>query len=105
RLPRGIGTFLALTGAQLGAADCLRLGLADRACRSSDLPALRAALAAIDWDPDPQAHAAQVDRLIDGLAADGSSGAPGPLQIHFEAIRAACDRADFGEICAGILGW
>ncbi len=105
RLPRGIGTFLALTGAQLGAADCLRLGLADRACRSSDLPELHAALAATDWDPDPQAHGAQVDRLIDRLSADGAAGAPGPLQTHFEAIRRACDRADFDEICAGIRGW
>uniref|UniRef100_UPI0033428318 enoyl-CoA hydratase/isomerase family protein n=1 Tax=Castellaniella defragrans TaxID=75697 RepID=UPI0033428318 len=105
RLPRGIGTFLALTGAQLGAADCLRLGLADRVCRSTALADLRAALAATAWSADPQAHAGQVDRLIDNLAAPEIGQAPGPVQVHFDAIRAACDRADFAEICAAIRAW
>ncbi|MER1967183.1 enoyl-CoA hydratase/isomerase family protein [Castellaniella sp. GW247-6E4] len=103
-LPRGIGVFLALTGAQLGASDCLRLGLADRACRSTGLEALRAALAATSWSTDVEARAGQVDRLIDGLP-DPEPLVPGPLQIHFDAIRAACDRADFAEVCAGIRAW
>ncbi len=105
RLPRGIGVFLALTGAQLGASDCLRLGLADRACRSTGLADLRAALAATAWSTDPEARAGQVDRLLDGLADPGLTAAPGPLQVHFDAIRAACDRADFTDACARIGAW
>src|SRR5690606_39928542 len=40
RLPRGIGTFLAFTGAQLGAGDCLHYGLADRICDAGEPDAL-----------------------------------------------------------------
>ncbi|MBB6085558.1 enoyl-CoA hydratase/isomerase family protein, partial [Castellaniella defragrans] len=105
RLPRGIGTFLALTGAQLGASDCMRLGLADRVCRSTRLEDLRAALAAADWSADPQAHARQVDHVLDGLCDSGPAQSPGPLQIRFDEIRAACDRADFDEIRARLLAW
>src|SRR5690606_29627114 len=34
RLPGGVGTFLAMTGAQLGAVDCMAFGLADYSVRA-----------------------------------------------------------------------
>ena len=103
RLPRGIGTFLAFTGAQLGAGDCLHYGLADRVCDAGGLDALLAALAATDWSADPAGHAAQVDVVLD--ACQTPEPEPGPLQRHADGIRRACDRADFLEIAAAVAAW
>jgi enoyl-CoA hydratase/carnithine racemase len=103
RLPRGIGTFLAFTGAQLGAGDCLHYGLADRICDAGEPDALLAALADVDWAADPVRHAAQVDAVLDACQAPAPE--PGPLQRHADAIRQACGRADFLEIAAAIAVW
>lgn len=103
RLPRGIGTFLAFTGAQLGAGDCLHYGLADRICDAGGLDALLAALAATDWAADPGRHAAQVDAVLD--ACQTPAPEPGPLQRHADAIRHACGRAGFLDIAAAITAW
>lgn len=103
RLPRGIGEFLALTGAQLGAADCLHYGLADRACAADGFDALIDALAAVDWSAAAAQHAAQVDAVLDALSQDAPE--PGPLQRHSDLIRRACGRSDLQEIAAAIAGW
>ncbi|MDY0308193.1 MAG: enoyl-CoA hydratase/isomerase family protein [Castellaniella sp.] len=103
RLPRGIGTFLAFTGAQLGAGDCLHYGLADRLCDANGFDALLGALAATDWTDDPTRHAAQVDAVLD--ACQAAAPEPGPLQRHADRIRLACGRADFLEIGAAISAW
>ncbi|MGE4451929.1 enoyl-CoA hydratase/isomerase family protein [Castellaniella sp.] len=103
RLPRGIGAFLAFTGAQLGAADCLHYGLADRVCEAGEPDALLAALAATDWAADPARHAAQVDAALDACQVPAPE--PGPLQRHADTIRLACGRADFLEIAAAIAAW
>ena len=56
RLPGSAGEWLALTGQALGAADAIRLGLADVCLAEDSLPAAWAALAALDWTgPDPLA--------------------------------------------------
>lgn len=104
RLPGGIGTFLALTGAQLGAPDCLHLGLADHACHAGDQEALLAALAAVSWKPDAVWHAAQLDAVLRALSTDLASP-PGPLQRHFSALREACHQSDFARVCAAIAEW
>ena len=103
RLPAGIGTFLAFTGAQLGAADCLHYGLADRYCESGGLDALLAALADADWSSDAGRHAAQVDAILD--ACQWQTPEPGPLQRHADRIRQACHRSDFLDIAASIGHW
>lgn len=103
RLPRGIGTFLAFTGAQLGAGDCLHYGLADRFCDAAGLDDVLAALIATDWSADPSRHAAQVDAALDVCQAPTPE--PGPLQRHADIIRQACGRADFLEIAAAIEVW
>ncbi|WP_368643012.1 enoyl-CoA hydratase/isomerase family protein [Castellaniella ginsengisoli] len=103
RLPRGIGTFLAFTGAQLGAGDCLHYGLADRVCDAEGLEALLAALAAVDWAADPGSHAVQVDAVLD--ACQTPAPEPGPLQRHAGSIRQACNRTGFLEIGAAIAAW
>lgn len=104
RLPGGIGTFLALTGAQLGASDCLHLGLADHACHAQGQAALLAALAALTWGADATEHAAQLDGVLRGLSADLAQP-PGPLQQHFSALREACHQSDFAQVCQTIAAW
>jgi enoyl-CoA hydratase/carnithine racemase len=104
RLPGGVGTFLALTGAQLGASDCLRLGLADHVCRADGQERLLAALAALDWADDASRHAAQLDAVLQGMDVRDALTA-GPLQGHFDAVRQACHQADFERVCAAIAAW
>src|SRR3546814_819787 len=101
RMPRGIGLFLALTGAQLGASDCIHLGLADYTCGSGDLSGLLDALAALQWDADPARHGAQIDTLIQGFDA-GLARTPGPLQRHAVMLRAACQSSDFLQVCTAV---
>jgi len=103
RLPRGIGEFLAFTGAQLGAADCLHYGLADRICNADGFDALAGALTAVEWSASAAERAAQVDAVLDDLQIDTPE--PGPLQRHADTIRHACGRADFLQIGAAIAGW
>ncbi|MFA5662711.1 enoyl-CoA hydratase/isomerase family protein [Castellaniella sp.] len=100
RMPRGIGLFLALTGAQLGASDCLHYGLADYMLPATSGADLLRGLQALHWDADSGAHAAQVDALLDGLQA--APDASGPLQAHAALIRQICNRADLGVIAQGI---
>ncbi|MFA7437388.1 enoyl-CoA hydratase/isomerase family protein [Castellaniella sp.] len=99
-MPRGIGLFLALTGAQLGAADCLHYGLADRMLSAQSYADVLQGLQALQWDARPAAHAAQVDALLDSLqiTPDGS----GPLQKYAAMIRQICNRSDLGQIAQGI---
>lgn len=103
RLPRGIGEFLAFTGAQLGAADCLHYGLADRMCDAEGFDTLVAALEAVEWSANAADHGAQVDTVLDGLQVAAPEA--GPLQRHSSRIREACGRSDFLRIGAAIAGW
>lgn len=101
RLPGGIGVFLALTAAQLGAHDCLRLGLADYRVETSDWDTLLARLLATAWFPDVTANHAQLRRLL--LDFEPETPAPqGPLSKHFDLIRRLCDGRDFNAIHARI---
>ncbi|WP_323011229.1 enoyl-CoA hydratase/isomerase family protein [Castellaniella sp.] len=103
RLPRGIGEFLALTGAQLGAADCLHYGLADHYCAVDGLDTLVATLAAQKWPTDPDEQAALLDTVLDGLQLAVPD--PGPLQTHAADIRRACSRADFMQAATALAAW
>jgi enoyl-CoA hydratase len=60
RLPGGVGTYLALTGARIGAADALEIGLATHHIASRDLPSVLRLLAE---DPRP------VDAVLRDLAS------------------------------------
>lgn len=104
RLPCGIGHFLALSGAQINASDCLFLGLADAYLPQERYDALRQSLQQIDWRGDR----VQLDRLLHGALADACGGAraqPGPLEQHYGQLRALCASRDFERICQGLLQW
>ncbi len=93
RLPGAIGMYLALTGARLGAADCLYAGIATHYVDSARLDGLKGALARADWSGAPNAV---VDRALDGFRED--PGAP-PLAADRDAI----DRCFAGESVADIV--
>lgn len=100
RLPSGIGLFLALTGAQMGAGDCRHLGLADYVLASSGWPALTARLQAESWSSSRTEN----DSLLHGIlatlqAADVSSG---PLQAHYASIQDWCRAPDLQEVAANL---
>lgn len=103
RLPGGTGRFLALTGAQLGAADCLFLGLADRAMESARWPEFLASVRGASWHDDFDQNAAALDRLLADLAMPIADA--GALQQHYGEIRKACDGHDFEAVCTALAGF
>lgn len=103
RLPGGTGRFLAFTGAQLGAADCRFLGLADHALPSAGWAQLLDAIRAASWHDDADANAVELDRLLSGMALPLSQ--PGPLERHYGEIRKACDGHDFTAVCEAVAAF
>ena len=82
RTPGELGTWMALTGEAIGAADAVYAGLADHVVASDRLPALGEALAALGPDAGPD----EVAAAVAGFAV--APDATGPLQQH----RALIDR-------------
>lgn len=104
RLPGGIGNFLAMTGAQLGARDCMLLGLADYTVASAQWDAVLDQLRSQAWTGNATEDRHILRRVL--LAARPAEALPqGPLETHFELIRAACDGDDFDTVCANIAAW
>lgn len=104
RLPGGVGNFLALTGAQLGAEDCLAFGLADYALGSNDWEALIARIRASNWPENPDDAPGRLRALLLDLGGDRAEQA-GPLQLNLPIIRRACDGTDFLAVCRNIAAW
>jgi len=97
RLPDGIGVFLALTGAQLGSADCELLGLADYTLAADSYEALLQRLQAQKWDDGMAYNHAQLRRLLlEKRPAD--AGTPGPLEQHYTEIRQRCGGNDLDVV-------
>ncbi|RTZ47965.1 enoyl-CoA hydratase/isomerase family protein [Candidimonas sp. SYP-B2681] len=104
RLPGGLGLFLALTGAQLGANDCYFLGLADYRLESTQLNELVGAIQSEKWSDVRDDNDIRLRRLL--LAHQPQSEWPqGPLQKNYSLIRQCCDGMDFDAICRNILSW
>jgi enoyl-CoA hydratase len=92
RMPGETGTWLALTGARLGMADCLHLGAGTHAVADADGLVDRLA-AAVAGTGDARAA---IDVVLDGLAVD-----PGPAPVV--AHRAAIDRCFAADRVEAIL--
>lgn len=104
RLPGGIGVFLALTGAQMGASDCEFLGLADYTLESGRWNELLAAIGQASWSSARQDNDNALTELL--LALKPVAALPqGPLRSHYDAIRQACDGLNFDAICKNIQAW
>ncbi len=95
RLPGAIGMYLALTGARLGAADCLYAGIATHCVASPRLDELRDALTR-HGAGDARAG---VDRALGGLHRDPGAA---PLAAHRDAIDRCFAAASVAEIIAGL---
>lgn len=104
RLPDGIGVFLALTGAQLGAQDCQQLGLADYMVASDAFDTLLSNIKSLDWSANRDINDSVLRAVLIDLKPSDSSG-QGPLQRHFDMLRDACGGTDFNTVCAAIKGW
>lgn len=76
RCPGEIGMYLGLTGARLGAADCLYAGIATHGAHSSDVANVKQALADADFGAsrdDPQSVCRQVESILKQYAHDHGS--------------------------------
>ncbi len=104
RLPDGVGVFMALTGAQLGASDCLALGLADYQLDTGGWDTLIGQMEETAWSDDSTQNSHVLHQLLGTLGSELSTE-PGPLQTHFSLIRQACGDADFDAVCASIASW
>jgi enoyl-CoA hydratase len=87
RIPGQVGVWAGLTGARLGPADCLDLGLATHLVDSAAAGSLKTSIVA---DPDA------VDGALEQFAA-----APGPSTV--EALRPMIDRLFAGETVEAII--
>ena len=90
RMPSHIGTWLALTGGRIKAADCELIGVATDFVESGKVEALKAAIVA-----DPAA----VDRLL--TEYEGDAGRP-PLAAHQDEIDKIFGADSLEEILAGL---
>ena len=90
RLPGRVGQFLALTGARLDGAECLRLGLASHYLPADGLDAIKARIAA-----EPQA--------IEAILAEASIPAPeARIEAHLPLIDRLFASEDYEEILAAL---
>lgn len=89
RAPRGLGLWIGLTGAVIGAADAIAAGLADAMVPTASIPALLADLAA---GRAPQA----------AIAAHAADPGPSRLIAHAGLIEVAFARDDIAAIVASL---
>ena len=73
RLPGALGIYLALTGAQIGAADAVYAGLADLQLPAESMSRIQSSLESLHWSDDAQADSA---RALRALAARDLPQAP-----------------------------
>lgn len=89
-----LGPYLGLTGARIGAADCLYAGIGTQFVPADGLPALEGALSTLE----PGAAAGDVDARIAGLATP-SGGGVAPL----DELRETIDECFAGESLATVV--
>ena len=97
RLPGRSGAFLALTGAQLNAADALFAGLADFALPHEQRAALLQALAEARWSGQRQADHRQISHLLAQLG-QGMNLPDSPLRTHLDRINALIGHDSLADI-------
>ncbi|MFA5520311.1 MAG: enoyl-CoA hydratase/isomerase family protein [Castellaniella sp.] len=101
RLPRGIGVFLALTASQLGAQDCLRLGLADACLPATAFDTLVNHLQSQSWTGDTAQDAQAAGQVIHAMQAPAAADS-GPVWRHHHLMRRLGEGRDFDAVCAGL---
>jgi enoyl-CoA hydratase len=103
RLRGALGLYMGLTGARLGAADCVWTGIGSCYVPSERLDQLEARLAQADLATDPHGG---VQRVLDHLRADPG---PSPLAEQMGRVDACFGRSDLGAVLHALgaeeTGW
>ncbi|NLD55172.1 MAG: enoyl-CoA hydratase/isomerase family protein [Burkholderiaceae bacterium] len=98
RMPGRLGRFLALTGAQLDAADARFVGLADHRLPQAARDAVDTAIAETRWQAEPAADSRRLSHLLEAVARStdeggdaGARSAEGPtaasrLRGHYDEV-------------------
>jgi enoyl-CoA hydratase/carnithine racemase len=102
RTPGRSGLFLALTGAQLNAADALFTRLADYQIAHADKPRVMESLMRQPWTADTADSHRMLTDVLRSVAV--ARPAPGPLREHLDLIGELCGYATLPEIVAAITG-
>jgi enoyl-CoA hydratase/carnithine racemase len=102
RMPGRVGLFLALTGANLNAADAIFCGLADLLVPHERKPQVLDAIAAGRWTAEPKADRAALSRIL-ARAGEGAQLPPSKVREHFDAINALMAGDDLGDIAQRLL--
>lgn len=102
RAPGHCGLFLALTGAQLQAADAIFAGLADLHIHQGVKDDVMQALSRQPWAGRAAEDRVTLSHVLDGFASLPQPCA-GPLRRHYDLIEALCSKPAFDEIVARIL--
>ncbi|OSQ37873.1 enoyl-CoA hydratase/isomerase family protein [Thalassospira mesophila] len=98
RCPGEIGMYLGLTGARLGAADCLYAGIATHGAQSSDIVNIKQVLANTGFGAagnDRRSVCDQVENILKSYAHDHG---PAPVAGHRNEIDAIFGADNIGEV-------
>jgi len=97
RMPGRTGLFLALTAAQMNAADAIFCGLADHLVPQANKAQLMEAIAATRWHGEGAADRAELSRLL-ARAGEGASAPASKVRAHFDTINALMAGEDLLDI-------
>ncbi len=105
RVPQGLGRFLALTGAPIGAADALWADLADQCIRSQDLERVKEGLTNLHWGHSSQSNQLQLDAfLADFSIAEELDPDTASLQAHADEVVRALTIDETAGAVEALLG-
>jgi enoyl-CoA hydratase/carnithine racemase len=97
RMPGRTGLFLALTAAQINAADAIFSGLADVLVPQERKAQVLEAIAATRWAGEAKADRAELSRIL-ARAGEGAELPPSKLRVHYDAINALMAGEDLLDI-------
>jgi enoyl-CoA hydratase/carnithine racemase len=105
-MPGRVGLFLALTAAQMNAADCIYTGIADRFIENAHKDAVIEQLLAIDWQQDSQRHGEQITAVLRPFEQQSQSARPADnVAEHFALIQQLTDQDSFYDIVDAIIAY
>lgn len=98
RMPGKVGLFLALTGAELNAADALYCGLANFHASAESRADVRAAIGASRWSDSSRENRDTLSRLLEDVALHSLSESN--VERHFDVINTLVAGDHLGDVAA-----
>ncbi|WP_338849785.1 enoyl-CoA hydratase/isomerase family protein [Massilia sp. W12] len=106
RIPRRLGRFLAISGAQLQADDICAAGLADYRLPHQLRSRVLESMIMQTWTADAAHNHGVLARLLHTVSMqDGLPAQPGPLQIHASRLQLLCQLGNAQEAAQALLEW